>query len=171
MKYCVSCGSPIDDEARFCTICGAKAEFAEGQPSEKANSNENQSNPQNNVREKIEDAVNNFTNTPNTSAQYTTEDVEKNRFMALLSYFGLFVLIPIFAAKDSPFARYHANQGLLLLIFQILGSICGGIPVVGAVIAVAANILGLFFFALGIVNSIKGEAKELPLIGKFRILK
>ena len=39
-----------------------------------------------------------------------------NKVMAILSYFGILVLIPIFAAKDDAFARYHANQGLVLLI-------------------------------------------------------
>ena len=35
--------------------------------------------------------------------------------MAILAYFGILVLIPILAAKDSKFARFHANQGLLFM--------------------------------------------------------
>ena len=44
------------------------------------------------------------------------QDVQANKVMAILAYFGLFVLIPLFAAKESPFARFHTNQGLILLI-------------------------------------------------------
>ena len=43
-------------------------------------------------------------------------DFEKNKIFAILAYLGILVLIPILAAKDSPFAKYHANQGLVLLI-------------------------------------------------------
>ena len=44
------------------------------------------------------------------------QDVQANKVMAILAYFGILVLIPLFAAKESPFARFHANQGLILLI-------------------------------------------------------
>lgn len=48
--------------------------------------------------------------------QFDKADVEQNKVMAILAYFGILVLIPILAAKDSKFARFHANQGLLLCI-------------------------------------------------------
>ena len=38
------------------------------------------------------------------------EDAEKNKVMGILAYLGILVLVPILAAKDSPFAKYHANQ-------------------------------------------------------------
>ena len=43
--------------------------------------------------------------------------------MAVLAYFGILVLIPILAAKESKFARFHANQGLILLITGVAYSI------------------------------------------------
>ncbi len=39
--------------------------------------------------------------------------------MGILCYLGILVLIPIFAAKDSKFVRFHANQGLILLLASV----------------------------------------------------
>ena len=43
------------------------------------------------------------------------QDVQANKVMAILAYFGLLVFVPLFAAKESRFARFHTNQGLILL--------------------------------------------------------
>ncbi|MBP5194225.1 MAG: DUF4870 domain-containing protein, partial [Clostridia bacterium] len=91
---------------------------------------------------------------------------------------GILVLIPILAAKDSKFARFHSNQGLVLLICEVVVSIVLGIlsviPYVGIVFAILSWIVSIVFFVfliLGIVNAVQGKAKELPIIGKFKILK
>lgn len=98
-----------------------------------------------------------------------------NKVMAILSYFGILVLIPIFAAKDDAFARYHANQGLVLfladIICGILGSIIGAIPVVGGIITLALGVAIFVLMILGIINAAKGEMKPLPLIGGIEIIK
>ena len=119
--------------------------------------------------------INNVMNTPDTTAEYSQEDINNNKIMAVLAYIGILVLVPILAAKDSKFARFHANQGLVLLIAGIIGGIVGGllglIPYVGWIFG---TVISIFFFVLailGIVNAVQGKAKELPLIGKFKILK
>ncbi|MBQ2783166.1 MAG: zinc-ribbon domain-containing protein, partial [Oscillospiraceae bacterium] len=52
-----------------------------------------------------------------------SNDIQSNKVMAILAYFGPLVLIPILAAKGSKFARYHSNQGLVLLLLCIAYSI------------------------------------------------
>lgn len=105
-------------------------------------------------------------------------DVEKNRFMAALAYFGIFVVVPVIAAKESKFAKFHANQGLILLIFEamlvIAGEIFSIIPFMGLLASFVYNIGGLCAFILliiGLVNVVKGEEKRLPIIGEFDVLK
>ena len=39
--------------------------------------------------------------------------------MAVLSYFSILVLVPIFAGKHSRYASYHANQGFTLFLLEI----------------------------------------------------
>ena len=102
--------------------------------------------------------------------------------MAILSYIGFLVIISLVAAPNSKFARYHANQGLVLFIAEIAFAVAYGI--LSAVILLISwrlyflvtilSILWLVFvvFAvLGIINAAGGKAKELPLIGKIKIIK
>ncbi|MBR6055541.1 MAG: hypothetical protein IKP46_09445 [Bacteroidales bacterium] len=96
-------------------------------------------------------------------------DVSSNKVMAILAYFGILVLIPIFAAKDSKFARYHSNQGLILLICAVVAYAIGKVPHLGFLWWIL-DVVILVFAIIGIVHAAKGEAKPLPLIGKFRIL-
>ena len=102
--------------------------------------------------------------------------------MGILAYLGILVLVPIFAAKNSKFARFNANQGLVLLIVQaiivtilsIVATILGFIPYVGKVLAAVLWLVEPVIFipsVLGIVNAARGKAKELPIIGGFKILK
>lgn len=98
-------------------------------------------------------------------------DVEKNKAMAVLAYFIFFV--PILAARDSKFAMYHANQGLLLVLAAAAVNLVGGVvPILGwFIILPLGNLFCLVLFIMGLVNSSKGEMKPLPLIGGFNILK
>ena len=102
--------------------------------------------------------------------------------MALLSYLSILVLIPLLGAKESPFARYHANQGLLLCIASL---IYGAAYTVLSTLLLAiswrlyfvvsllglAGVVFLILAILGILNALNGRAKELPLIGRYRILR
>ena len=122
--------------------------------------------------------LNNLNNTADHTAEYDPQDIEQNKVMGILAYLGILVLIPIFAAKDSRYARYHANQGLVLciaeIVISILTSILSAIPVVGWILGLIGWLLNLGFFVLaiiGIINVVNGKAKDLPLIGNIRILK
>ena len=103
--------------------------------------------------------------------------------MAVLAYLGILVLVPLFAAKDSKYARFHTNQGLVLAIAQFAWTFVSRIIVsaVGAVNETVSLIIGgvcslvniafAVFTIIGIINAAKGTAKELPVIGKITILK
>lgn len=126
----------------------------------------------------------NILDMPDTTSYYSRSDIEGNKLMAVLSYLGILVLIPILAAKDSPFAKFHATQGLNLLIVSVAWSIVSGI--IGAILGVIGvtflsvlwsiitwlvSIVIFLTMVIGIINAAQGKAKELPIIGGFRILK
>lgn len=103
--------------------------------------------------------------------------------MAILSYFGIFVLIPIFAAKKDPFARYHANQGLVLFIFTMIFSMLSNVlstvlleisPTLALIVSLVFGLFTLLFCIfsiIGIVHAAKGQKKPLPIIGGIKLLK
>ena len=120
----------------------------------------------------------NITETPDYTASFDQNDIQQNRIMSVLSYLGILVLIPLFAAKESPFARFHCNQGIVLALAEVFlsiaGKILGRLPLIGWIIKLVAALGGiaLFVFAImGIINAVNGRAKELPLVGGFQILK
>jgi uncharacterized membrane protein len=114
-------------------------------------------------------------------SQHTdSKDIQDNKVMGILAYLGILVLVPLFAAKESKFARFHANQGLILLICAIIWQIVAYILMfflakIGlSFLSIIISLLSIVFLVLiiiGIINAAKGEMKELPIIGKFRILK
>ena len=101
---------------------------------------------------------------------YTPEDVENNKTMAGLAY--LLFFLPLLACPESRYAKFHANQALILLIAAIAGNVVLGIiPIIGWLLIPIYGIGVLILGIMGLVNGFGGKAKELPLIGKFTILK
>lgn len=101
---------------------------------------------------------------------FTAEDIEKNKVMSALAYIIFF--LPLIVCSDSPFGRFHANQGLLLLIVGIIGSIVLSIiPIIGWILLPIFSILVFVLAIIGLINALNGKAKELPVIGKYVIIK
>ena len=153
MLTCKQCGTQVEDGVMNCTNCGAPIE----------------SPVQQNQPIDLSEKFNEFNNTADTTSEYDAQDIEKNKVMAVLAY--IIFLIPLLAAKDSKFARFHTNQGLVLFIGGILSSVIAAIPIIGWIIAPIAGIIITILAVIGIVNALGGKAKELPIIGKFKILK
>ncbi len=105
----------------------------------------------------------------------TNEDVEKNKAMAIIGYIlPILFFIPLITdAKDSQFAKFHANQQLVLLISAIVVNIVGGvIPVIGwFLILPIGSVVLLVIAIMGLINAAKGEMKPMPLIGGIKIIK
>lgn len=128
------------------------------------------------------DFANKVTGTPDFTGQFDQNDIISNKVMAVFSYIGILFLVPLLGAKNSRFARFHANQGIVLficgivwgIVFGIVSAILGRIPVVGMIIGLVGGLVSILFFVLmiiGIVNAAQGKAKQLPLIGGITILK
>ena len=122
--------------------------------------------------------INNFNETPDYTTSFDPADVQANKPMGVLAYLGILVLIPLFAAKNSPFARFHCNQGIVLALAEVLAGIVLGIgrklPLIGWIFRLVgslASVLWIVLAVIGIVNAINGRAKELPIVGGFQILK
>lgn len=116
--------------------------------------------------------------TANAPITCDADDIEKNKVMGVLAYLWILVLVPILAARQSKFAMYHANQGLVLLILVLVlsatscfASFFMGMFLPGFLalsVHCVFSVVGLLLFVLmilGIINAAKGECKPLPVIG------
>jgi len=105
-----------------------------------------------------------------------------DKVYGVLSYIGILWLVGLLAGKTE-FARFHANQGLVLFIAEIILGIAAGIvavilnfiPIIGAIIvgliSAVVSLGSLALMIMGIVNAAQGQMKPLPVIGGFRIIK
>ena len=143
MAYCSKCGTQLLDGQNVCPNCGEPV-GGSGAP---------------NV-DPVQGTV-----------QAGDDDVKNNKVYAILAYLGILVLIPIFAAPNSQFAKFHANQGLILFIGAIVASFVGMIPFVGWIASLVCSIAIFVFAIMGIINAAKGEMVEVPIIGGIQLLK
>lgn len=177
MAFCSKCGNQIADGSKFCDKCGASVNGA---------NTKNTNNTAKNIADSVENLgakIADFNNTSDYTSEYDQTDIAANKAFAVLSYLGILVLIPILAAPNSKFARFHSNQGLVFLIASIAANvvltilrivsyaIAEPLGTIFSVITVLVSILIIVLAIIGIVNAAQGKAKELPLIGKIRILK
>ncbi len=165
MALCKSCGQQIPEDASSCPNCGTSVDTADAQQ---------------NTQQAYQ-------------AQPMDADVQKNKSIAWLAYFGILLLIPLFARKASEFCKYHVKQGALLLCVDIaynivtniftalLGLVFRGhyyyyVYVPNPIVSIFSFIFGignilLFVLAIiGIVNAATGKYKEVPILGKIKIL-
>lgn len=175
MAYCGKCGTKVDEGVKFCPSCGNPMEAP-------ASEQQAQQTQQNTAQTDFSAKFANLNNTADTTAEFDQADITNNKAMGILAYLGPLVFIPMFAAKGSKFARFHANQGLTLFIACVAWSIVYSI-LNWIILAISwrlffiSSIIGLcslvflVLAVLGIVNASNGRAKELPVIGKFKFLK
>ncbi len=97
---------------------------------------------------------------------------DNDKLMGLLAYLGVLVIVPIIAGGNSKFIKYHANQGLALLLLEV------ALFVIYMVVAVAVPALGMLLWVppavltfMGILNVFNNEMKPLPVIGDITLLK
>lgn len=105
-----------------------------------------------------------------------------DKVYGILSYIGILVLVPLLAGKTQ-FSRYHANQGLVLFIADIILGVMISITtlvlsplgVIGAILGgIVSGVFGLCVFIMiimGIINAANGEMKPLPIIGGITLIK
>ncbi len=87
--------------------------------------------------------------------------------MALLAYLGILFLVPLLAAKEDEFAKYHAKQGLALFILMIVGLSITVVPVIGQLSSAVITLLWIILLVIGLGNVAQKKKSPLPFIGKY----
>lgn len=101
---------------------------------------------------------------------FDATDIEKGKTAAGLAYILFF--LPLVMCPESKYGKFHANQGLALLIISVVGTIVLSIiPIIGWILLPLFGIGVAVFGIMGIINGFSGKAKELPLLGKIKLLK
>ena len=104
---------------------------------------------------------------PQTEQQSVQPKKDEKDLLAILSYFGILFLIPLLAGKNNKFNQFHAMQGLVLFIAEMITIMFARVPIIGWIGAPMLYIVWFVLFIVGIANVLQGQKKELPLIGQF----
>jgi len=107
-------------------------------------------------------------------------DVKENRFLCILCYISVLFVAPLVLHPNSRYVKYHANQGLILFLFEILVSIVT-FPIsfifriihlgfIGWTISTTFSLVLAFLALYGILSTCSGYIRPLPLIGNAFVL-
>ena len=156
---------------------------------------EEQNKPEPEKPKNAKEFIDTISNTSDYTSSFDPNNFAENKKYCKLAVLGITFWVPYVFAKDSLSARFYANQGLLIFILEVIAGIfnafiCGGIiqtafyindpynPHLGIMGWIFDLIFTAIFFAVPvflIVTAFKnidaGRVKDVPLIGKLRILK
>ncbi len=117
---------------------------------------------------------------PITNATAPSSDNGDHKLFAILGYILPFLFfLPLLneKSKHNAFARFHANQQLILLIlgvgihFLVTPFLIMSLGFSAYMFSSLLNLALFVFVVLGVINASQEEMKELPLIGGFKLLK
>lgn len=158
MNYCSKCGAVLKENQYLCPNCG-----------------------ENVLKDVSPDILYNNHSYSNVT-EISRKRAYQDKAVIALCYIGFLVIVPILICKYTPYVKFHINQGLALLITEIIYFImyyivCTVImnisqllfPIV-AVLGIS-GILFIVFALFGIAGAMKNEKRELPLVGGFKILR
>ena len=140
------------------------------------NKNETVKEEVNDLLDKAADSFENFIASTNHENKFDKEEAFNYKTDAIISYIPFVCLYEILINKwkKSEYLKFHVNQGLVLTLLWFLSLILNRsffsnifISFMSYLLICCCLLLSLF----GIVNTNNGESKELPLIGKIKLIK
>lgn len=99
--------------------------------------------------------------------QADPKDIAENKTLAAISYLGVLCLIPLLLKKESPFVQFHAKQGLVLFIAEIILCFVNIIPFLGQIMWLVVCLIFVIVSIQGIIKTLKGEWWTIPIISDY----
>jgi uncharacterized membrane protein len=97
-------------------------------------------------------------------SKFDQKDIDDNKVIAAIGYLCILFLVPLLGAKKSPFAQFHAKQGLMLFIGWVVIWVIGLIPILGWIIGFLGTLLLAVISLIGLIKALQGEAWEIPFV-------
>jgi uncharacterized membrane protein len=96
--------------------------------------------------------------TPDASSD--TADIKQNCKIAALSYIFILWLIPLLLRPHSKFAQFHAKQGLVIFVLDVLVALVSWIPFFGQLLFLGMIALS----ALAFIRALSGQSWKIPYV-------
>ena len=86
---------------------------------------------------------NHFFESEDHTMEFDTQDAQDAKIWSILAYFGILFFLPLVGVPNSAYGKFNANQGLILLIFDVVLSVASWIvqavlemiPIIGGILS------------------------------------
>lgn len=178
MKNCPNCNAPLDDNAAFCTNCGAQLvapQPAQNQVPPQGQPVQNQMPPQGQPYYQAPPAPA-YADPYDHTAEYDPKDISDHKVFAMLPYIlGIIgIIIALLATHESKYTMFHIRQALKFTVVNILILIITLILCWTIIVPIAAGIMSAVLFVIQIIcffQVCNGKAKEPVIIRSLGFLK
>ena len=92
------------------------------------------------------------------------KEIEEGRLFAILAYISFLCFVPLFLKKDNRFAFFHAKQGLVIFIGEILAAVLSAVPFFGAIVQILAILVFSLASVIGIIQVLMGQYWKMPYV-------
>jgi len=103
-----------------------------------------------------------------------TEDLAKKEKISFSSclwvvsaYVWVFAFVPYFLKRKNEFVKFHAKQGVVLFVTELILIFLSAIPIVGQLISLFGSIFCAYLSIRAMVAGLMGRKWVLPLIGRY----
>jgi len=95
-------------------------------------------------------------------------DKRTTGIVAYITFIGLFVAL---LAGDREGAKFHINQSLVIWIGYLISAVIWTLPLIGWLLNWLLSIFLLICIIIGIIGAINEDEREVPIIGRIKLLK
>jgi len=86
------------------------------------------------------------------------------KILACMSYLGILALVPLILNRDDDYIRFHARQGVVIWMWEVLAIYALVIPG-GRIFFSVSSFLCFTLSVIGLMSVLLGRAWKLPMIG------
>lgn len=106
------------------------------------------------------------------TSRYDAADIAANKGVAALACVPILFWLPLVCCSGSRFARFYANNGLMLLLVGVVGgTVLGWVPLVGNFLRGVLELLLFVVIVYELVMAAQGYAKKIPLLSDAVLIK
>ena len=125
----------------------------------------------------LEEMMKQISHPEDLTSMFYPDDMKTNQIFGILASFPVLFWLPLVAAKESPYGKFCANQGLILFVLgiivsivtSILGAILPHIPLIGGILNWVVGLAGFAVttgaFLLLLISACQGKARKIPVVG------
>ena len=87
------------------------------------------------------------------------------RTLAVMSYLGVLSLVPLVMNRNNSYVQFHARQGVVLWMWEVLAIYTLLVPAVGHFFFRVSSVVCLVLSVIGVLSVLLGRAWKFPVIG------